>query len=503
MRAARAFSWGESRLARMGAALARPGRLELAALALLLAAILLRLPLVATADDVTHGHNDATVYFNQVYAHYLNGNFYPDHDRGSGWSLLLYVTLAAFDVEGGAPVWRESPLEANAARAALLAYALSAMASAGIVAATFLLAKRVLSPLATLAALAFVTFDPYLLSITTSAMSEPPYTVLLVLALACAVRVEDSPWWLVGSGVLLALAHVLRVNGLVMLVAALVVGWLGLRALAPRRRARWLGATAAVFLLVLTPYLAWRAEHVGNPFDYGTNQRFFADDLWDMDDPYWTARNAGLDPPKETLSDYLATHTIAEAVGRLYRSVQWMLFDLLGYGKWPQGEPEGGWWTGTPPDGSALTPLLSGLLVVGLFLARPWRRWAFVWVSVALTLATFVWVYPLVRSVRYFAPLIPLAAILAAGVLAQLCAGTRHPRLAGAAVVGAYAALYAARPALALPDGARLLAASGEVAALVGVFALGWALLVALPLARQVPRPRGRPARGRGDEETG
>ncbi|HEX2022251.1 MAG TPA: glycosyltransferase family 39 protein, partial [Candidatus Thermoplasmatota archaeon] len=270
-RLARTLDAAERRLARAGAALARPAGMRAAVVALIVAALLLRLPLVFTANDVPAGHNDANIYFNQAHAEFLKGNFYPDAHRGTGWQLLLYVVLDAYGFAAGPWVGKYETLTGETAQAALVAYALSAMLTVGIVAATYLLARRVLPPLPTLGAVALVAVDPYLMFISTSAMSEPPYTALLVLALACVLKARDHPAWLVGTGVLMALAHVLRINGLVMFGATLLFaaillarpgrGW--------RRRAPWgwFAASVAAFLLVSAPYLAWRADQLPGPFD--------------------------------------------------------------------------------------------------------------------------------------------------------------------------------------------------------------------------------------------
>lgn len=481
----RAADAGERALARFGRLVARRGVEQAAVLALILVAVLVRLPLVFEANDVPAGHNDANIYFNQVYVFYLNDHIYPDADRGSGWSLLLYLTLSAFDVETGAWVDKYATLDPEQAHAARLAYALSAAFSAGAVAAVYLLARQVLPPLATLASCALVALDPYLLFISTSAMSEPPYILVFCLGLATVLRARAHPAWLVATGVLFAGAFVLRVNGLVMFVMALAfafillwdrVGW--------RRLALWTGASVAVFFLVLTPYQAWRADHVGEAFDYGTNQRFWADNLWDGGDAYWTARNGGLEPHKETMADWFAKHSLSDFVDRLYRSVQWQVFDLFGFGKWPRAEgADGGIWPGTPPDGSALTPLVSGLSLVAAFVAWRRRDLAFVPLALLFTFATFTWIYPLVRSVRYFSPLIPLFVIFAMVGLSHLASMTKRPRLVAAGILALFVVLYDARLLLQVPEGVARLLVEPDVRALTLTLTSVWIALALVPLA--------------------
>lgn len=469
----------EGSLQRAGAFLARPAPHRAAVVAILLFAVALRLPLAAVADEVPNGHNDANIYFNQVHAVWLAGDFYPDYDRGSGWQWLLWLTFQAFDVPPGEWTGKGVPLEGATAHAALLAYTLSVMLSVGILAATYLVARQLLPPVATLAALLLVAVDPYLLFTSHSAMSEPPYTAILVLALAAALKARQHPAWLAGVGALMALAFVLRVNGLVMFVMLLAFAAI----LLPRTRRTWMwtGAAVAAFALVASPYLVWREVDGPGAMDFGTNQRFWADNLWDMSDRYWTERNAGVEEPhKETMAEYFATHTLAQAAGRLAISIQWGVFDFLGFGKWPAQQVEGGVWPGTPPDGSALTPFLVSLAAVAAFTA--WRRkeLLFVPLAIAFTFATFVWIYPLVRSVRYFAPLIPLVILYAMVGWDHLAKHVPRPALAGTLVFGAYAVIYATSVALTIPQGLALLLVP-DVGWLIASLTLGWTALVFLP----------------------
>jgi 4-amino-4-deoxy-L-arabinose transferase-like glycosyltransferase len=478
----------EGTLRSAGGRLARPGAMHAAVVVLVLVAVGLRMPLVVTANDVPAGHNDANIYFNYVYTGYLKGDVYPDGHRGSGWNLLLFGTLWLFGVEGGDWVDKFEEPDAATQHALRLAYALSAMMGACAVVAVWLLARQVLPPLATLGAMALVAFDPYLLSLSTSAMSEPPYTAVFVLSLACVLKARQHPAWLLGAGALMALAHMLRINGVVMLLMVLLFAFLLLRgAPRPGRASRWtstgawMAAAVAVFLLVSAPYLAWRADRLPGPFDYGTNQRFWADDLWTPGDAYWTHYTYEGGGPRETIGDYFAKHDLGDAVDRLYRSVQWQVFDLFGFGKWPGHEPEGGVWTGTPPDGSALTPLVVALSLVGLLVAARRRELWFLPLALAFTFATFAWIYPLVRSVRYFSPLIPLFAVVAMVGWLHLATLTRRPYTVGALLFGTWLLLYGARPLLAMPGGVLRVALMPDVRVLVSVVTLLWVALALAP----------------------
>lgn len=495
----------EGRLRRAAASLSRPGPFALASVALLLLGILLRLPLAAGSQDVCCAHPDSWVYFHQGYAEYLDGNVYPDGHRGSGWQLLFAGTLALLGFEKGGDAWTPYMVEmtGDAARAATVAHTLSALASVGVVTATILLARQLLPPASALLSGALVAFDPMLLRIAPTAMSEPLYIPVFLLATLTTLLARRHPAWLVATGALMALAHMLRVNGLVMF------GMLGVYALLlmrerpiaflrtmfrrgpDRRFTLWGVAAVATFFLVASPYLVWRHNEGAGAFDYGTNQRFWADDLWDMDDAWWTAESAGERIPRETASDYFAKHDLADAAVRLWQSITWQVFDLVGSGRWPAGVTEGGAFVGSPREESALTPLLAGLSLVAAFTVLKRREWWFLPLALLFTFLTFLWIYPLVRSVRYWAPVVPFFVMAAVAGGTHLAATyTRRPYLAAAALFGGYLVLYGLPILVKLPVAFELLATNADARVLTLAVGGSWLLLAVSPAAKHAYRAR-------------
>lgn len=499
-----ALDRAEAALTRLVRTFERPGPYYAAAALLVLAAFLVRLPVAANATDVSDGHPDSWVYFHQAYVHYLGGDIFPDEHRGSGWQLLLFATLYAL---GHAPgtAWTpyHEPMTGAAAEAALVAHTLSACLSVGAVAATLLLARELLPRAGALLAATLVAFDPFLLRNSTSAMSEPLYVPLFVLAVLTVLRARRHPAWLVATGALMALAHVMRVNGLVMygalgLFALLLLGpaadartrsapraaraWAyGRRLLADRRLVAWGAASVATFLLVASPYLVWREVEGEGAFDYGTNQRFWTDDLWDLDDAWWQAEMAGERIPRESMRDYFAEHSPAHAAGRLLASVGLQIFDLFGSGRYPLYVEEGGPWVGSPREESALTPLVAALALVAAFTAMKRREWWFLPVTLGVTVLTFLWIYPLVRSVRYWAPLIPLFTLAALAGWQHLATLVRRPLVIGAAIFGTWLVLYGTTALIKIPDGLQLLATSADARAIAAVTGFVWMLVALAP----------------------
>lgn len=476
----------EARLRAAGAWLARPRVAPWAAACIVLLALVVRAPMVFASTEINTGHGDANIYYNYARHLYLDGNLAPDPHRASGWPLLLAGTMKLFGVHAGPWVEMSDALDADAARAARIDYALCAALAGLAVAAVWFAGREFLPPLATLAAMLLVAFDPFLLGNSATGMSEAPYVTLVVLAFATTLRARRHPAWLLATGALMALAAMLRVNGLVLLVALLAFAAVLLRGASWRRARPWLAGALLVSAALLAPYLAWRAASLPGPFDYGTNQRFWADDLWDMHDAYWTHYSPATGGPRETMGDYFARHSLADAAVRLYQSVAWQAFDLVGAGHWPPLQKEGGDWVGTAREGAALTPLLVVLGVAGLALA--WRRELLVLPFVlAATFATFVWIYPLVRSVRYLSPLIPLVALAAGAGWLALASGRKWGALTSVGIFAAYVALYDAGPLVRLPGALVALATTPEVLALLGLAAVAGCAMTLAPWRRAKP----------------
>ncbi|MEA3137422.1 MAG: hypothetical protein QOC71_1703, partial [Thermoplasmata archaeon] len=397
---------------------------------------------VLDQDGYFRHHSDEATYFNKAFAEYTRGGErLPLAHGGSGLSLLLEQVFRLADVGPGAAVPQNPPAgygftdqQLDAAR---LAYLTNALVGAGVVVATIALCRLVLPPLAVLAGAAFAAFDPALVRMSGQLMTEPGYTLVLTLAVAAVLKAREHPAWLLAVGPLMAFAHMLRVNGLVMLVMVLLFAVLLFRRTA-RVPWRWVAGAAVLFFLVAAPYLMWRADHLPGAFDYGTNQRFFADNPWDFSDRYWQEYTYSDGGPRESASDYFASHSFGTAFKRLYSSVLLQVVDLVGAGSSP--------WNRV--DSPALQPLLVVLCAVGVvrLSGRP-EHWALP-LGLAFSVLTFVWVYPIVRSPRYFMPLVPLAIAYGLAAARSLAQTSSRPWTLAAAIVGLLLAMFAVLPAI-------------------------------------------------------
>lgn len=424
--------------------------------------IAVRLALVPDADDIFQGHNDSKQYFAKAYGEFLHEMYYPLAHGASGWPLLLSGALRMFGFVGtaGFSMSMDAPWDEEGREATLFAYSFHAMVSATLVLATILLARSLVGPLTSLVAGALVAIDPFLLDQSTTVMADQIFAVMIILAIACVVKAKDSPVWLFVAGALVAVSHLMRVNGLLMLGAIVIFAAIHLRRAAPRHRLWHLAIPVVAFLLVAAPYLAWRAEHLPGAFDYGTNQRFWADDPWNMQDPYWKSYSYENGGERETAADYFATHSLSESALRFYQSGQWQLLDLTRV---------------------VLTPMLLVLGLAGMASTRR-ENWASITPIVGLTLAaTFMWVYPIVRSPRYFLILVPLFAILASAGAVHAARATQRVTLGAVAILAPYFVTYAVEPFLRIEKAWSVLADPYSGPMVIGLSAV-FVSMAAIPI---------------------
>ena len=481
-----AGSWAgriEDRLGKAAAWASHPTVLTILLALVVVAGVLVRLPAVLDEGAYFRHHPDEATYFNAAYAEYTaGGERFPLAHGGSGLGLLLEQVFRLAGVGPGEGVPQDPPADqafsADQLEAARLAYLTNALLGAGVVVAAIALCRLVLLPLAVLAGAAFAAFDPALVRTSGQLMTEPAYTLALTLAVAAVLKAREHPAWLLAVGPLMAFAHMLRVNGLVMFAMVLLFAVLLFRRTS-KVPWKWVAGAAALFLLVATPYLVWRADHLPGAFDYGTNQRFFADDPWDFDDEYWQGYTYDGGGPRETMGDYFASHSLGTASKRLYSSVLLQVVDLVGAGSSPWNRQ----------DAPALHPILVVLCAIGVvrLKGRP-EHWAFP-LAVGFSLLTFVWVYPIVRSPRYFMPLVPLAIAYALASAHSLARTSSRPWTLAAIVVGLLLAAFAVIPGISGFESVGAISEAGLVGVAIAT-ALLLAVLAACPFAVDAVRRR-------------
>lgn len=458
----------------------RPATLAACLAALVLAGLLVRLPhAYDEAAYFTH-HADEASYFNKG-MELLWTTAGPMAHGGSGLPIFLEGVFKALGREpGGVARQGSASLDNATLEAARLAYLANMLAGTLVVPATYLLAAPLMRPAKALLATALVAFDPFLLFFSGHLMTEQLFTLLVVAAAACVVRARSHPAWLLGMGAALALAGTVRGNGIVILLGLGAFAIALLRGSGARRWTGWLAGAAVAFFVLEAPYLAWRAKYLPSPFDYGTNGRFWADRLWDFSDRYWREGR------KETMGDYFSTHSAGDALRRLWSSIQMQVTDLVG-GNAGGHRPH--------PEGAALHGLLAAPLLVAMVAERRRRElWGFGCVAVAAVLS-LTWMYWIHDSPRYFAMLVPLAAVTAVEGLAWLGRRIGRPGTLALLYAATFLVLFALLP---LADGLAALKHPNPSWGLTFAFLLLGLAATAGPL-RAAWAERGRRG-GRGDD---
>jgi 4-amino-4-deoxy-L-arabinose transferase-like glycosyltransferase len=199
------------------------GRLALAALLIVAAALVLRLAYVdATPQTVLRGDGrdyDAHAQSIAIGEGYSKTIAYdrPTAFRPPGYPYLLAGVYRVAGVERADKVQR-----IHAARIA------GAIVGTAVVALVGLLALQLWGPLVALAALALTAVYVPLITVGGAVMSEPLFDLFMLAALAAALQHRRSPHrfrWALLAGVLAGLATLTRANALVLLAPLVVAVW--------------------------------------------------------------------------------------------------------------------------------------------------------------------------------------------------------------------------------------------------------------------------------------
>ncbi len=474
----------------------RPRRgIDLALLGILLVGILLRLPHATDEDGYFKDYADEATYFTTGYAHYRGGPDFPLPHGGSGLPLALEFVLWVSGVPGGDPVPQPHAdasyqLTPDQVHAAHLAYAMTLGFNLLFILGVFALAAGLLgrdNPWSLLPP-ALVAVAPYQVTSNMRFLSEPLYAALVCFAIVFVLKAKKDLAYLYAAALCMAGAHLLRVTGLFLMAALALFAWFFLRnPYATRQKHHWhvLGSVA-VFFLVCTPYLDWRAESLPGPFDYGVNGRYWTDNQWDFSDQYWQTYTPKTGGEKETMSDYFESHSVGHAAERLWHSLWWPLRDTFSLSP------------GSEPD-----KVFSGLETAAVAAAFGWglsrgsipagQRW----LSLTMFLSTnlpVVWVYPTAINPRFFLLLAPIAFVVVAGQVQAI----PRPRLrlaVGLALPLAVLGVYTLRVAMPGPAVAHWLTMGGWALFWGSWPVLAWGILRGRThwMARKLPPP-GQPA---------
>jgi hypothetical protein len=326
------------------------------------------------------------------------GDLTPMRSHAIGWPLAM------------APAWLALPDMAMTARMDV-ARALSCVLGAATVVPVYGLARALLGAPRALLVVALFTFSPVLVRSAGSAMTEPLFTLLFVVALWAALdagRPGVSP--LLAPAVA-GLSFWVRKDGLFIAAVVLAVLWLRWRAISPRP-ARLMAAAALAFVVVAAPPAWQRYRTFGSPTDFGANNKYFVDER----EHVWSSN-----VPTPGFLEYVRTHGAGDLVDKLV-------------------------WHGFLKATRQVVLYAIGLPLLPFFawgLAVERRNPAFVAVPVSLT----VWLVGLTPvtqfydSARHVYPILPLLLVPTAAGVVDLARRSRSPHLWGGGLLAVYAAV--------------------------------------------------------------
>jgi hypothetical protein len=220
-----------------------------------------------------------------------HGDLTPMRSHAIGWPLAM------------APVRLALPDMAMTARMDV-ARVFSCVLGAAIVVPLYWLARALLGAPRALLVVALFTFSPVLVRSAGSAMTEPLFTLLLVVALWAAVEAGRPGVSPLLAPAVAGLSFWVRKDGLFVAAVVLALLWLRRRAISPPP-ARLMAAAALAFVVVVAPSAWQRYRAFGSPTDFGANNKYFVDER----EHVWSSN-----VPVPGFLDYVRTHDTGDLV---------------------------------------------------------------------------------------------------------------------------------------------------------------------------------------------
>ncbi len=184
--------------------------------------------------------------------------------------------------------------------------------------AAFFVGRRLLGERAALVGVVLLGLTDALMRLGGEVMAEPLTALWFLLFLWCAFHLHRGyPWWL-AAGAAAGLAWLTKGTGLLLVVAFIVM-----TAASGLRRRQKFGAViamAAIFVVIASPLMYRNFVHFGDPL-YNMNTRHVMwTEGWDVVGGGSRMLYDGHDQP--TMARYLATHSLADIVGRQARGLR-------------------------------------------------------------------------------------------------------------------------------------------------------------------------------------
>ncbi|HIE41382.1 MAG TPA: hypothetical protein EYP80_01835, partial [Candidatus Aenigmarchaeota archaeon] len=145
-------------------------------------------------------------------------------------------------------------------------------------------------------------FSSQLIMSSTSALTEPLFTFLLLMSVYFIIKAGENQNYILIASLFGAFAYYVRPNGILVLLIILFSFFL-LRREIPKFNYKYIIYIAVIFFAISAPFLYQRYTHFGSAFFYGENSKYFVDTYQQV----WSNN-----VPVPSLMDYLSTHTLTD-----------------------------------------------------------------------------------------------------------------------------------------------------------------------------------------------
>jgi len=217
------------------------------------------------------------------------GNFVPILTHAIGWPLFMSPFFYLF---GSTSIFQNM----------IYARIISDFVGALSIFPLAYIGKKLLDKRGLISLLILFAFSSHLIISSTSALTEPLFTFLLLTSVYFIIKARENQNYILVASLFGALAYYVRPNGILVLLIILLSFFL-LRKEIPKFSYKYLIYIILVFFIVSAPFLYQRYTYFGSPFFYGENSKYFVDTYQQV----WSNNI-----PVPSLMDYLSTHTFTD-----------------------------------------------------------------------------------------------------------------------------------------------------------------------------------------------
>lgn len=235
------------------------------------------------------------------------GNFVPILTRAIGWPLFMSPLFYLF---GNTSIFQ------NMSYARIIS---DFVGSLSIFPLAYI-GKKLLDKKSQIFLLILFAFSSHLVISSTSAMSEPLFTFLLLVSVCFIIKAKENQNYILMASLFGAFAYYVRFNGIFALLIILVSFFL-LRKQIPKFSYKYIIYIIVIFFVVSAPVLYQRYTYFDSPVFYGENSKYFVDTYQQV----WSAN-----VPVPSLMDYLSTHTFTDYFNKfVIRGFFKVIFDYV------------------------------------------------------------------------------------------------------------------------------------------------------------------------------